>query len=402
MTTVGIPHLLERVSLLRALTEALAKREDEMIEAIVEDGWPAPMARAGVAMHFGHTWKLDALVAALDDELGGGGGLAALDTFHHGRRLVAPATIGHLWPALPGAGVTPTLVGALLGASQVIKPSQRGASFGLFFSNVWQEVTGGALSLEVAASGALDGSWRALDRVLISGSDETIAEVTRWLGESTGRSRRRVMGYGHRVSFGVVVDDETPQTITSAAALATDVVMWRQLGCFSARAVIFCGSEARAQEFAAHLATEIHRAVTTLGARALTVEELAERAQARGVAEFTGELFGEESAPGWVHKTSEPWRGQAPSVMSVTLHRLDTIEALDHTVEVPAHQLQGACLFHGGRGAPRRQWCDVLARLGVTRICAPGRLQAPPPTWWHDGMPNALIWARACSVDANV
>jgi len=34
-----------------------------------------------------------------------------------------------------------------------------------------------------------------------------------------------------------------------------------------------------------------------------------------------------------------------------------------------------------------REVARLLARWGVTRICAPGRMQAPPLTWRHDGRP---------------
>jgi hypothetical protein len=41
----------------------------------------------------------------------------------------------------------------------------------------------------------------------------------------------------------------------------------------------------------------------------------------------------------------------------------------------------------------------ALASLGVSRICAPGRLQAPPLAWRHDGQPVLLPLARFTDIE---
>ena len=47
-----------------------------------------------------------------------------------------------------------------------------------------------------------------------------------------------------------------------------------------------------------------------------------------------------------------------------------------------------------GFGSVTRELAEALAALGASRICRPGRLQAPPLAWRHDGQPVLLPLAR--------
>lgn len=364
---------------------------DLTIDAVVADGWPQEMARRGFELHR-RTWDIDRLWEAIDAELHAFGGIEALERPVRGRRVFGPNSIIHVWPALPGAGVTPTLFGWLLGARQIVRPSRRSRHFGQLFGELWLSTMGEAwVSME-------DGpkeSWKRADVVVVSGGDDTIAAVRDFLGDHGHRRPPQIVGFGHRVSFAVVVDDETPRTFAITQDLAQDIVLWHQTGCFSARAVIFCGSRLRSEAFARHLGDAIAEAEEALGATRLSDAELSRRAQARGVAEFTAELWGE--GLGWVQSATEPFDGAQVSTHAVTLHRIGRLSELPGALSIPPRNVQGAALWCAPHA--RSSWVEALGRAGVTRVCAPGMLQSPPPAWPHDGWPNVLDWVRVCAMD---
>ena len=358
---------------------------DATVESIVADGWPEAMVQAGFALHR-RTWDVEALVAAFEAELAGFGGVEALEGFVKGPadrhiKLVRPESVVHIWPALPGAGLTPVLFGALLGVPQWVRPSSRGRGFAEHVASIWPEELP---SLEVLGP---DEAWSFADVVVVSGSDETVAEVRRQAPSA------QVTGYGHRVSFAVVVDGDGVDLADVAAGLATDVVMWHQKGCFSARGALFCGSEERLEAFGELFGEAIAREEKRLDATQLEQTELARRAQARGVAEFTSTLWGD--GVGWAQRADRPFAGEQVAAHVLTVHRVASLAELDEAVSVPPGQLQGAALC--APSSVRDAWADTLAGLGVTRVCVPGELQAPPAGWLHDGRPNVLGWLRAVS-----
>jgi hypothetical protein len=390
--------LEQRIKIAQAWIDALLYPLDETIGALGADGWSVAQAREGFALHM-QTWDVTRLAQSLQAELSSVGGLAALErpvaTPQGARRVHAPQKILHIWPALPGAGITPVLAGWLLGSSQVIRASSRGTYFATHALEVWRSVAGDAgPMLEFEAPGE---GWQQADVVVISGSDETVDAVRAFLGGPGHRGRPTVIGFGHRVSAAVVLDSEGAPYARWAAQLARDIVQWHQQGCFSARGVIFCGGRERARVFAATLAAALREAEQRLGPPR-DAAQLARRAQARGVAEFTGEVFGEQNA-GWVQLTSTPWAGEAIAAHCVTLHVIDALSQLAGAIAVRPHNLQGAALATTLSGPQRDAWIDALARAGFTRVCAPGQLQAPPPTWLHDGAPNVMDWVRVTSVD---
>lgn len=399
--SIKFPPFWERVEFLRAAIGELFDDFDETVRAVVADGWPEQMAREGLMLHR-RTWDVDGLVEALDRELHGYGGVAALSSFsatrdaheHIGARIIAPEQIVHLWPSLPGAGVTPVLFGWLLGAAQIVRPSSRGVYFAHRFHKAWHFSSGGRalLSLEF---GAPNDSWRDVDAIIMSGSDEAIAALRDFIGHGHHRGRPTFLTYGHRVSFGVVVDDGESNLAQIAMALATDVVLWHQLGCLSARAIVFNGTRERMERFGHLLGEAIEEREKNLGATTLGEDRLARRVQARGVAEFLGHCWGD--GLGWVQLTSSPWLGDTVSAHTVTLHHTNNLDELRHVIKVPRHQLQGAALWTKEPGPVRRAWAEELARLGVNRICAPGHMQAPSPSWAHDGWPNAMDFVRICA-----
>lgn len=378
----------ERIEVVRRFVAHLFADLDATIAAVARDGWPEAMVREGLALHR-HTWDVDGLVEAFEAELGAVGGPAALpgeaDADRGTELLVEPPdSVVHIWPALPGAGLTPVLFGALLGAPQWVRPSSRGRHFAEYLVDLWPD---DELSLKLLEPGR---AWTFGEVIVVSGSDETVEDVSRRVRQANPGSRAVVTGYGHRVSFGVVVDNEELDLDRVARRLAFDTVLWHQSGCFSPRAVIFCGSARRLDAFGAALGEAIAAAESRFGTDGLGDADLAVRAQARGVAEFTGRMWGD--GIGWVQEAKSPFAGEKVAPHVLNLHHIASLDELSGVMDVPETQIQGVALE-----APANQaaaWMTRLAELGATRICAAGRLHAPPPGWRHDGRPNVLEWVR--------
>lgn len=334
---------------MRALQQVVDALLDEAtIDAVVRDGWPRPMVEAGFAMHR-TTWNLELLHASLQVEL---------------RQLPAtrtpPATMTHIWPALPGAGVTPVLAAALLGVrEQSIRPSRRGAHFARRVAEVWRDI-----DVQLASEVPFG------ERVVVSGSDETVDAVIAAHGAAN------VVGYGDRESFAVVQDDG--DATRHVDALARDVVMWFGRGCFSAHAVIFLGDRDAGHAFGAALADAIARR-EALWCPAPEVGMLATRMQRLAVAQFETTVW--PARVGWV-ELRDRWMPSAADRAAnvVTLCIADDVADLDAALGVPPRNRQGVA------------WCGLTAPptiAGVTRICEAGQLQAPPADWPHDGVSNA-------------
>jgi hypothetical protein len=378
----------ERVERLSEFVDRLCSA-DATIDAVCDDGWPRAMVERGFQMH-ADTWTVTDVVAAFERELEPFGGVEALANTENAASVLGPNTISHIWPALPGAGVTPVLFGYLLGAEQYVRASSRGQRFARHLVDVWNEVVEEGLEIRQT-------DWWDVDVVVISGSDETVDEVREIVRERSTR-RTRVTGYGHRVSFALVEDEDDDTDLKELAArLATDVVLWHQQGCFSCRAVLFCGGEQRRAAFSETLADAIASVEEELDATDVPEAELARRAQARGTAEFAGRVWGD--GVGWTTETDEPWTGGCPSAHAVTIHPVSGPEALEQAVDVPPHHLQGVAMSVPDAG--RQRWIRAVSTLGVTRICEPGDLQCPPAGWHHDGRPNILDWVRFVDRDSD-
>lgn len=308
---------------------------ERAMESVVRDGWPLKMVQAGFAMH-AHTWDIDAIITDIETEI------------YNADEL--PSRVHHIWPALPGAGVTPLLFSYLVGVPTVtFSHSKRCNNFGAFAREIGIQ------------AGAMDGA----DVVVVSGSDETIASIR-------SRHKSRVVAYGHRVSIAIV------DRVESADQLATDVVMWHQLGCFSLRGVVFVGSADDAVLFCQRLSEQIAARETIWDARP-TPPLLAERAQALGVAQMISRVFAAKF--GYVELTPHALDGQWRSVHAVQVTQVTEYRDVPSAVGIPSAHLQGvACdAEEGGR---------IALELGATRVCVPGLLQAPDAAWHHDGLPN--------------
>lgn len=323
----------------------------DAIHAAVQDGWPEKMVRAGFKLHQ-YTWDVDAIVADVR------------------RNSSLPVdSVAHIWPALPGSGVTPVLYAAAAGVpNQMVRASSRLQHFTRY-------AVESAPFLELAQDG-----WTNADVVVVSGSDETVNAVSAEVLETT-----RVVGYGHRVSLAIV---ESGQDV--AREVAHDIVMWHQQGCFSVRALVFIGRENEATEFARELAAEIARwegAWDTQPTPAMATI----RHQARGTAELLTEVFG--SGFGFTCLGTGSVSADAPAPHSVRVFPMNSFEEALNAISIPQAQRQGVSL--SCEETHRTNCSERLIETGFTLVCRAGELQKPPATWPHDGRPNSDVYAKA-------
>lgn len=324
---------------------------EDAINAAVEDGWPEKMVRAGFELHQ-HTWDVDAIIADANQQ-----------------PSPAANSVAHIWPALPGSGVTPVLYAAAGGVpNQMVRASSRLQHFTRFAAE-------SAPFLELVEGDA----WTKADVVVVSGADETVDAVKAEVVETT-----RVVGYGHRVSLAIV---EFGQDV--ARDVAHDIVMWHQQGCFSVRAVVYIGGEKEATEFARELATEIARWEGVWDAQP-TPALAAQRHQARGTAELMGEVYGRGF--GFTCLGTGTVSADAPAPHSVRVFSVSSFEEGLSAISIPRAQRQGVSL--SCEKTHRAAWAERLSETGFTLVCRAGELQKPPATWPHDGRPNSDVYAK--------
>jgi hypothetical protein len=245
-------------------------------------------------------------------------------------------------------------------------------------------------------------SFLASDCVVASGSDETIAEVRGLL-----RSNQRFVGYGHRLSLAVLGPSACSSALLEQTArnLALDVALWDQLGCLSPLAVYLVSQDERGREdfvdaLAAALAVQERAAPRGPIEKRVAAMIASERSEAemRAAAGRAVSVRADESGR-WtvIGEDDAGWR-PAPQHRFVRVHPVADADALVQGLQPIARHLSAVALA-GFDDAEHRTLAACLLGLGASRICQPGRLQAPPLDWHHDGQPVLRPLARFGDVD---
>jgi hypothetical protein len=220
---------------------------------------------------------------------------------------------------------------------------------------------------------------RDADAVLVYGSDETVASV-----RALTPPHRLFLGYGNRLSFGLVLAGSNLEA--AAAGCALDIAIFDQRGCLSPQILFVEGDQSAAERFSGLLEHRLHdrrdlfpgrgaveaaeiREAIAMARMEAGVSVAADRELAYTVIGHRGEPVGIPSAPGLVHvMPTSGWDG-----VRSTLARLGL-----------AGKLQGASL-----SAPNEEErCKVMNRLaefGVSTVCSPGELQIPSFGWRENG-----------------
>lgn len=297
---------------------------------------------------------------------------------------------------LPNPTVMSLVLGLLVRSAQFVKCA-RGAAFlpRLFAHSLYDADHKIGACLELAAwPGGDEPLEQALfaeaDCVTVTGSDETLSALRARLPQ-----KARLLGYGHRVSFGYVASGAlsgfSAKKVVQRAA--TDVVAWDQLGCLSPHSIyVEHGGGVSAEQFAELLAEELKQREASEPRGALPPETAATIASRRAFYEVRAahspdtRMWHSGNSTAWTVVYEADTKFQASC-----LHRFVYVKGTPDLEGV----LHGADDWRGkistvGLAAPedrQGELAEQLARWGVTRICPLGRMQQPPLTWRHDGRP---------------
>jgi len=246
------------------------------------------------------------------------------------------------------------------------------------------EWPGGKMELEQVLFEEADG-------VTATGSDETLAAIRQRVPVQT-----RLLGYGHRVSFGYVTQERLQSFSARRTAVnaAADIAAWDQQGCLSPHVIyVEHGGAVAPEQFAGMLAEELDRLEGTIPRGALSAEGAAAIALRRGVYQVrAAHSLGTKL---WCCPESTAWTVvyEADPLFQVScLNRFVYVKGVISLTQAlhAADRVRGK-VSTVGLAAPEDRAEEVattLARWGVPRVCPLGSMQHPPLTWRHDGRPS--------------
>jgi hypothetical protein len=336
----------------------------------------------------GGTRRLDELVAG-----------AAEPPSPRAALAVAPELVVHVTAGnLPNPALMSIVLGVLTRSAQFVKCAS-GAAFlpRLFAHSLYEADPKVGASLEIAdwpgGSVELEGAlFAGADCVTATGSDETLAAIRARLPYAT-----RFLGYGHRVSFGLVTKDALSssfQARQAAARAADDVVAWNQLGCLSPHVIyVQEGGVMTGEGFAELLALELDKREASEPRGELPVEAAAAIAARRAFYDVRA-AHAPDATRHWCSRDSTAWTviyESDPQFQVSCLNRfvyvktVPDLKTLLENLETIRDRVSTVGLAAAGEQTP--EIARQLARWGVLRVCPLGQMQNPPLTWRHDGRP---------------
>jgi hypothetical protein len=418
----------------RAVIEMIAHTADQWLEpengfrllalrdGPRETGWsPATLAR-GLDSFF-RSITVESLEALVAQDLGDA---RRLDDFGAGSAehrtgrtslAVGPELLVHLTAGnLPNPALFSMILGLIMRSAQIVKcPRDASLLPRLFAHSLAATESKLGACLELVSWSHDERNARELEDLLFSeaacvtatGSDSMLAEVRPRIP-----SRTRFIGYGHRMSFGLIAKESlSPYSRKRLVrAMADDITAWNQLGCLSPHAY-YVEEEASgsAETLAEELAAELERREATEPRGTIGVAESALIQSRRGIFELRAaamaslternlnrSLFFDPPATVrlWASTESTAWTvvlNHDARFQPSCLHRFIELKPVRNWGEVLRfaepfrQQLSTVAVAAPDDRLP--EMARQLAHWGVSRICPIGRMQEPPAAWRHDGRP---------------
>jgi hypothetical protein len=237
------------------------------------------------------------------------------------------------------------------------------------------------------------------DAVVVYGGAEAVSSI-----RSRTPATARFLGYGPRVSFGVIGRAALAENAAREAArgAALDASTFDQQGCVSPH--LFYAEEGGAvspEAWAALLAEEMAAVEGELPRGTLAPGESSAIRQLRAEAEFA-----EAGGAGLrLHASGEgtAWTviyDPKPEFTASCLNRVIRVKPVARLDDVPALVERYAPVLQTvgiAAGAEETRALAVsLARIGASRFTPLGKMACPPPWWHHDGRPplrDLVRWA---------
>ena len=360
---------------------------------------PEPAIARVLDVGFG-AWTAEALLDRVRGELGDE---RALDDFVALGRCRRRAFGPRLAVAFASRGVPTTPVGDMIDLLSVkaplwLRPAAGADDLALRFANTVREIDPGiGAAIEVASwrRGSATGAavLESADLVVATGREETLIE----LGRSVDRDVRTVL-HGPRLSAAILTREAVASDVEACvAALADDVAFAGQTGCLSP--VVAWVEDPDAEQ----LVSQVHRAcVERWPASPRSESEAEERAawsewmsmtRVERAAGAAGEVAGGAES-GW----SIQWRPRAEPPQPPPAPRILVLAPVTDAVEAIrlCAAARGTVATVGVAGPLSRldSLTPALARAGVERIAALGRMQQPATDWRRDGRPSLADLVR--------
>ncbi|HEY5595497.1 MAG TPA: acyl-CoA reductase [Nitrospiria bacterium] len=407
-------HYLSKQSgeaILEIIDAAVARwlKPDDPMRKAAEAALPSITGLSPAMVRLGLTrmlegYRKEALSRVLQEELGD---IHLLDEFRPKQgdadrliRALGPRiTTNILAGNIPGLGASELIATLLVKSSCLVKVSSEEPLFTTLFAQTLVQIEprlahclavlwwpGGkpeSKSLEEVAFGRSE-------LVVAAGSDESVSAV-RLAAADYQPASARFIGYGHRISLGLIGREALDDLKGIARNAALDVAMYDQQGCLSPHLFyVETGGSHFPRQFAKALGQELARLERELPRGSVDTPTSARLHQIRSVAEIKqadGEeviVFGSETGTLWtVIYEADPAVVLSPLYRTV---RVKPIKDLLHAVPPlefwrPYLQAAGIAVSE----SRRLPLAEALGRAGVNRICPIGRMQQPPAGWSQDG-----------------
>ncbi len=384
-----------------------ASQERQQAEARLPEttGLSAAMIRHVLPLIF-REYRADRIEALCVDELGC---LEVLDRFVPSvsgqKRASGPPLMTHVLAGnVPGAGLDSVIFSLLVKSATLVKTSSAEPVLPALFAGSIRDIDpnlGDCLSVVSWPGGntALeDLAYGRADMVVASGSDASLAAIRK-------RTRGQFIGYGHKVSFGLVTKESLTEAEETAHKAAYDVALYDQQGCLSPQLIyVEEGGAVTPKEFAALLATGLAHWQTKLPRGPVSPEVSTAIRRARDEAEWQAlagkdvVLHASPNGTDWtVVYDADPTFVQSPLYRAIRVKPLRDIRRLGAVLDAWRPYLEAV----GVAAGPERTatLADTLGALGVSRVCPIGTMQHPPLSWRHGGRPRVGDLVRWVGVE---
>jgi hypothetical protein len=374
-------------------------------------GYSAPMIRRGLD-HMAADWRADRLWPLLEAEFGDP---AVLDGFQPRpavggqTRAFGPELATHVFSGnVPGVAVTSIVRSLLVKAATLGKTSSGEPLLAALFAQAIaeeDEALGHCLAVTYWPGGAdalEDVALRAADAVVAYGGNDAIASL-----RARTPAGVRFVGYGHKLSFGVVAREvlTADRAAEVAHIAALEAALFDQQGCVSPHLFyVEGGGEIEPREWARLLADAMSGVERELPRGKVSPGEASAIRQLRGEAEFS-QLAGTGVE---LHHSAEGTLWTAvydpdPSFAASCLNRTVRVKPVADLVAVPELVRRiGPLLQTVGVAADearRAALAASLGRLGASRVAPLGQMAWPPPSWHHDGDSPLRVLVRWCDLE---
>ena len=357
-------------------------------------GLSAAMVRHVLPLIF-QEYRADRIEALCVDELGS---LEVLDRFVPSvsgqKRASGPPLTTHVLAGnIPGAGLDSVIFSLLVKSATLVKTSSAEPVLPALFARSIRDIDPnlgaclGVVSWPGGNTELEDLAYGRADIVVASGSDASLATIRK-------RTRGQFIGYGHKVSLGLVTKESLTEAEETAHKAAYDVALYDQQGCLSPQLIyVEEGGAVTPEEFAALLATGLAHWQTELPRGPVPPEVSTAIRRARDEAEWQAlagkdlVLHASPNGTDWtVVYDADPTFVQSPLYRTIRVKPLRDITQLGGILEAWRPYLEAV----GVAAGPERMatLTDTLGALGVSRVCPVGTMQHPPLGWRHGGRPR--------------